>query len=71
MKMTENPGYQPDETKGKRVHVITRGGYDTRVREPGSASTKPGWDADRASWKLSPERSASRFADIIWYAPLT
>jgi hypothetical protein len=42
--MKPNNGHQPATSHGKRVHVILRNGYDTRVKEPA------GWAADGMRW---------------------
>jgi hypothetical protein len=57
--MRTNHGKMPADAKGKRVHVVLRGGYATRGREPA------GWAADGkggCDWTLS----QSPFSIVEW-----
>jgi len=44
--MPKNPGKQPPETRGKRVRVQLRNGYDS------AAYTPPHWPADTIRWEI-------------------
>ena len=45
--MPRNTGTKPGAASGKRVRVLTYGGYDSHEREP------QGWPADAADWAVS------------------
>ena len=50
--MPRNTGTKPGTVAGRRVRVLTFGGYDYHEREP------QGWPADAADWAVSnPPRS--------------
>lgn len=45
--MKPNPGYQPAETRGKRIRVRLANGYVAKDN-----GIQPGWGADTCRWRL-------------------
>jgi hypothetical protein len=62
----ENPGYLPDDAKGKRVAVQLRDG-STRGEVPYSDSVKAGWEASTVRWTLLDEGHPCRHVDVLRY----
>lgn len=61
----ENPGHQPEHTRGKRVEVVLRNG--DLAKAEGGITRPPGWAADTARWSIS--RPWFGF-DIAWFRVL-
>lgn len=56
----------PPMLKGRRIHVVTRGGYDSRVGNAvGWKGNVEGWTADDAQWELRGDHW-----DILEYFPI-